>query len=496
MNTRQKELSDTRSFYNREFKSLRFGDRRLEERFLKTIQSFALRPKLYINRACESWAQAKGAYRLFDHHRFTVEAMMDAHRDQLVRRALGLEKVVVVQDTTLLNFTKNRKVQGMGSIDMGQAGGASSQGMFAHVGLALSLKGVPLGIVDERIWSRARLDEEDELWESEQNRWRTCVEFATDLACRAKVKTITVCDREADWWQLMEKIASSDQCFVMRAKNFRISSIYSRGSECSLDEIVRREGANWGEHSIEIDARVNPGKTGKLIDRGPSRKITVSLNIYSLQLDPEKHAFFRNKTKKNSSLRKAPVHLVLAHGTHSETGETILWILKTNLPVHSLKDALEVIRLYEMRWLIELYFKVLKNGCTVEKSRLEDADRTERYVGMMTIVAWRIFQMAYWARFSVQDSCESIFTKTQWKALFLYIHRGSRKPPPLPKEPPDIRTVVRWLAGLGGFLGRKNDGEPGVMSIWRGWEVFQGIWIGYELASGGAPEDGNHAMMR
>jgi hypothetical protein len=27
---------------------------------------------------------------------------------------------------------------------------------------------------------------------------------------------------------------------------------------------------------------------------------------------------------------------------------------------------------------------------------------------------------------------------------------------------------VRWIAQLGGFLGRKGDGEPGVKTIWQG----------------------------
>jgi len=32
---------------------------------------------------------------------------------------------------------------------------------------------------------------------------------------------------------------------------------------------------------------------------------------------------------------------------------------------------------------------------------------------------------------------------------------------------------MRWIAQLGGFLGRKGDGEPGIRTVWRGWQRLQ-----------------------
>jgi len=50
------------------------------------------------------------------------------------------------------------------------------------------------------------------------------------------------------------------------------------------------------------------------------------------------------------------------------------------------------------------------------------------------------------------------------QALWCAIHR--RAPPPT--SPPPIRTAVRWIAQLGGFLGRKGDGDQGVTVLWHG----------------------------
>lgn len=33
-----------------------------------------------------------------------------------------------------------------------------------------------------------------------------------------------------------------------------------------------------------------------------------------------------------------------------------------------------------------------------------------------------------------------------------------------------IADAVKIIARLGGFLARKRDGNPGMMSIWRGWK--------------------------
>jgi Transposase Tn5 dimerisation domain len=37
-----------------------------------------------------------------------------------------------------------------------------------------------------------------------------------------------------------------------------------------------------------------------------------------------------------------------------------------------------------------------------------------------------------------------------------------------PTAPPTMREAMRIVAGLGGFLGRKGDGEPGTQTLWLG----------------------------
>ena len=46
-----------------------------------------------------------------------------------------------------------------------------------------------------------------------------------------------------------------------------------------------------------------------------------------------------------------------------------------------------------------------------------------------------------------------------------------------------VRDFFRGVAGLGGFLGRTGDGEPGWITIWRGWEVLHWMLRGAQLAA-------------
>ncbi len=44
-----------------------------------------------------------------------------------------------------------------------------------------------------------------------------------------------------------------------------------------------------------------------------------------------------------------------------------------------------------------------------------------------------------------------------------------------PEEPPTLREAIRRVATLGGFLGRKCDGDPGTQVLWIGLQRLDDI---------------------
>ena len=63
----------------------------------------------------------------------------------------------------------------------------------------------------------------------------------------------------------------------------------------------------------------------------------------------------------------------------------------------------------------------------------------------------------------------------EWKALYCFIHKTKA----LPAHAPTLHQTVRWIAQLGGFLGRKGDGNPGPITLWRGLHRLQDIAAAY-----------------
>ena len=62
-------------------------------------------------------------------------------------------------------------------------------------------------------------------------------------------------------------------------------------------------------------------------------------------------------------------------------------MLLTNLPVDDFPIAQVIIHWYQARWEIELYFRVLNQGCQIEKLRLEAPERLERGMAVYMIIA-------------------------------------------------------------------------------------------------------------
>lgn len=156
-------------------------------------------------------------------------------------------------------------------------------------------------------------------------------------------------------------------------------------------------------------------------------------------------------------------------------GKGIEWMLLTTESVESFEQACQVIEWYTGRWMIEIYHQVLKSGCKIAERPFETAQRLERYLAIDSVVAWRIMGLTFQSRETPEMSCEAFLEPEEWQARFCYIHKTRQAL----GKPPSLREVARWIAKLGGFWGRKRDGEPGVTVMWRGlqrlYDIIQ-IW--------------------
>ena len=139
----------------------------------------------------------------------------------------------------------------------------------------------------------------------------------------------------------------------------------------------------------------------------------------------------------------------------------IEWRLLTNRAVGSTEEAVELINWYRARWEIEILFNVLKNACRVEELQLGSIKRLERALALFMVVGWRIAHLMRVGRTCPDLDAALFFEPDEIEGTYLLteVEQPSK---------PTLNEVLRLIARLGGFLGRKGDGEPGVKTIWLG----------------------------
>jgi hypothetical protein len=154
--------------------------------------------------------------------------------------------------------------------------------------------------------------------------------------------------------------------------------------------------------------------------------------------------------------------------------EPIEWLLLTDLPIDTIDEVLCIVDYYGCRWHIEIYFRVLKSGCKVEESQLERGSRFEPYLALNMIVAWRVMYVMMLGRECPDLPCDVVFDDDEWKAVYATVKKEAP-----PSQPPSMRTMVRLIASLGGWLGRKCDGEPGPKAMWVGMQRMTDLALGW-----------------
>ena len=187
-----------------------------------------------------------------------------------------------------------------------------------------------------------------------------------------------------------------------------------------------------------------------------ARDACLEIRFAKLQLNPP---------QAKPHLKRLTMSAVLAQEVDVPEGiEAVCWMLLTTCEVSDSSQAIEKLTWYTRRWGIEIYHRTLKSGCKIEERQLGSACRIEACLAVDMVVAWRVFYLVKLGRETPDVFCTVFFEEAEWKALCTHI---TKNPVP-PAQPLSLREAMRMVATLGGFLGRKGDGEPGTKSIWLG----------------------------
>lgn len=444
-----------------EFATADFCDPRLTRRLVTVVRDFYAQPQSPITQACTgSPAKAKALYRFFRNPRISMKEVLHPHIESTVARIQSHRVVLAVQDTTTLNY-QGHPAEGMGPIGTRTNRGT---GLILHDTMAFTVDGTPLGLLDAQYWAR---DPEDmnkkarrkllPIEQKESMKWLRsyrAVREAQELC--PDTMLVSVGDRESDIYELFLEAAQSPggphlliRCEQSRNRN---------AEEMNLWERVNQEPVT-GFRMIRV-----PRQSSR-----PSRDARLEVRYASLTITPPRGKDYAPVT----------MWMVYAKEAHCDPGVTpIEWMLLTTVAVESFEDACERLDWYSQRWGIEVYHRTLKSGCKIENRQFGFAEGLEGCLAIDMVVGWRIYHLAKLAREIPDVPCTVFFEEAEWKALHMFKYRT----PSFPKNPPSLRDAVRMVASLGGFLGRKGDGEPGVTTTWRGLQRLDDITESFLIA--------------
>lgn len=457
------------SWIDAEFNTVDLGDARRNSRLKKVAERMWQAPGASQRGAAEDWAGAMGSYRLWEPAAVTAEAILASHQDEVRQRLKGNRILLHIQDTTELDYTGHKALKGLGPLS-----DLSRRGVLAHCEYLLQGEGVPLGLWHSHMWVRSDeehgqsdLRKQQPIEEKESYRWLEASRRACELrALCPKQLVITLSDRESDIYESFEEFwqrrLDGEPCahWIVRSNQDRRITPQTQDLEQHTKIKAAVAAAPLlGTHTLEIRKKEQCKKVkgNRQLSVRTARTAELEIRACELELVPP----HRPAGQKLSPIK---MWVVMAKELNPPAGEeAIEWILLTDFKVRTLKKALQILKLYTLRWQIEIFHKILKSGCRVEDNPPEDVERLLPRLAVQMVIAWRIHYVTLLGRECPDLPADVLFEEWEWKPMMVVF--GGKQ---APLVPPSLAQMITWIAKAGGHIYRKGDRPPGPQTIWKG----------------------------
>lgn len=460
-----------------ELDGIDLGDRRLNQRSVKMIEALAADPQASVNGAVNGWGDTQAAYRFFNNPAVTPEQILLPHRQATVRRMQEQPVVLLVQDTTELDYTAHPPR------DAGRLNCAERRGWYQHVELAVTPERLPLGVVATESFERdpdapsqrqrgvRRTGEPIE--DKESFRWLKGYRHACELAAQCPAtRIVSVADREADIYDIFVEAQPDPEAdesesqgradYLIRAKQDRCTPERDpAGSDKTFRKVRDEIAAAKLLTTLTIELSQTPQRA--------ARQAVLEVRAMTITVKPP-HA--------RSGLPAITHQVVLVEEINGPgDGTDVSWLLLTTLPIDTIEQVLKIVAYYVARWSIETYFRTLKTGCQVEELRLETQARLLNCLAFYQIIAWRIVYLTHLNRTCPELPCTAVFADHEWKPVWRVVHKQ-----PLPKHTPTLNEFLKLLTHLGGYNNRAKELPPGPQPLWIGLRRmldFSTAWLAF-----------------
>lgn len=434
------------------------GDVRLTRRLVRLTRALAEQPERSVPQACGDWWETKAAYRLWSQAELSADQILSGHVQQTIERISREGCVLAVQDTSQLRYTTHPATTGLGPLRR-----PGQQGMFIHPVLALTTDGLPLGLLNLEFWTWPQAKSSATAWQRSQKPtsqkvtccWLDGLEH-TARKVPPTVRVVLMGDRESDLFALFAHPRPEHVDLLIRCRERRRRVDHPE----RWAALAVQQSPPLGETVVPVGRR----------DGHPARQARLIVHRVSLLTHPPANR------PKGSTWSPLPLQWIWAYEPSPPRGQKALeWLLVTTLPVENLAAAAGALQWYSLRWRIERWFYVLKQGCGVEKLALETAARLQLAIATYAIAAWRVLWLTLAAQQQPTLPCETALSTAEWQALDCYTRRTAT-----PRGIPfTVGEAVRLLGQLDGRTHAAHKKLPGVKALWNALQRLHDITAMY-----------------
>ncbi|MCY2968519.1 MAG: IS4 family transposase [Planctomycetota bacterium] len=327
-----------------ELHGIDLGDKRLNRRSNVIIEALAANPEASVNAACDGWSDTLAAYRFFDNKSVSPEKMLHAHRTATQRRMRAQPVVLIVQDTTELDYSNHPPD------DVRCLNTVNRSGLYLHAHLAVTPDKLCLGVVGVEYFDRepeslgkAKERRTLPIEEKESFRWLEGYRLACGFATKCpETRIVSIADREADIYDIFvdaEQQSGTRADYIIRAQEDRST--------------LERDPAKGPAAFCKVRDEVSCSKllATRTIDlsqtpKRAARQAVLEIRAITVQVKPP-HARAHLPSVTNN------VVLVEEVGGPGD-GTDVSWLLITTLPIETLDGILRIIDYYVARWAVEM----------------------------------------------------------------------------------------------------------------------------------------------
>jgi hypothetical protein len=451
-------LADTRKWAEATFGSVQLGDRRRTSRLVHSAAKIAEQPEKAFTQTFD-WNELRGFYRLCDQKRAGLETIQGPHWAQ-TRQAMGQYPLVLnIHDTSEMDYTHHPALRGAGPI-----GDGNGTGFLQHNSLAvLPQPRQVLGLSYQQLTVRQPVEKQSSFQRRKRNRESALWLQGIRAAGRPPEGScwVDVCDRGADCYEVMRASIESGHDYLIRVCQDRtVFTAAERDQAVHLMEYARTLA------SVGIDSVAIPARGGR-----PARTAAVCLAAAPVWVP----APAGTKQRLSQPVLAAYVIRIWEPQPPAGLEEPLEWILLCSLPTSTLEELKDRRDWYCCRWMVEVYHNIEKNGCSEEDRRFETAARMKACLAILAVVAVRVYQLRCALENIPDEPAQQVATDREIKIIRRLTGTKGRL---------SVRDFVLGVAKLGGFLGRKSDGLPGVRALWRGYQRLQDMVHGVRLHDG------------